>query len=135
MAAVGIVARDSHGMVLGGMAMKIDPPFMAESTEVVAFTHGIRLAIENGWNNVTMEGDAISVVYRLSNQTTNKTHDISTVGLLLNETRSLLVDYPSFKVHYVSREANRVAHTLTQWYRTTIQSGFSWMNLNVLNNL
>ncbi|KAE8676630.1 10 kDa chaperonin-like [Hibiscus syriacus] len=115
MAAIGIVACDSYGMVLGGMTKNIDPPFTAEFTEAAVFTHGIQLKTENGWTNMAIKCDAISVVYRLSNQSTNKTHDISTVGLLLNEARSLLVDSPSFKVHYVCREANRVAHTLAQW--------------------
>ncbi|KAE8708583.1 hypothetical protein F3Y22_tig00110338pilonHSYRG00172 [Hibiscus syriacus] len=61
-AVVGIVARDSHGMVIGGLAKKIDPPFTAESTEAVAFIEGIRMASENGWNNAIIEGDAISIV-------------------------------------------------------------------------
>ncbi|KAE8681947.1 hypothetical protein F3Y22_tig00111280pilonHSYRG00084 [Hibiscus syriacus] len=65
---VGIVARDSYGMVLGGMTRQVELPNMAESTEVYAFTQGIRLAVENGWSNVIIEGDAISVVNRLANR-------------------------------------------------------------------
>ncbi|XP_039008464.1 uncharacterized protein LOC120136527 [Hibiscus syriacus] len=114
-AVMGVVARDSNGMVHGGMAKQIDPPNTTESTKAFAFTQGIRLAIENGWNNVLIKGDAISVVNRLSNRLLNKTQDVSTIRLLLNEARSLLDDSPSFKVHYVYREANRVAHRLAQW--------------------
>ncbi|KAE8708292.1 hypothetical protein F3Y22_tig00110348pilonHSYRG00365 [Hibiscus syriacus] len=110
-AAFGVVARDAHGMVLGGLARKIVPPFTTESTEALVFTEGIRFASENGWNNAIIEGDAISIVYRLSNQS----QDFSTIGLLLNEARRLLTDLPSLKVFYVSRDANRVAHTLAQW--------------------
>ncbi|XP_039037611.1 uncharacterized protein LOC120174957 [Hibiscus syriacus] len=99
LSSVGVVARDAHGIVLGGLAMKIDPPFTTESTEATTFS----------------QCDAISIVYRLSNQTPNKTEDISTVRLLLNEARSLLADFPSFKVLYVSRETNIVVHTLAQW--------------------
>ncbi|KAE8657874.1 hypothetical protein F3Y22_tig00116976pilonHSYRG00014 [Hibiscus syriacus] len=106
-ATVGIMARDSHGMVIGGLAKKIDPPFTAESTEAIAFTEGIRLASKNGWNNAIIEGDAISITYKLSNKVTKKTQDISTIGLLLNEARLILANLPSVKVHYVCREAIR----------------------------
>ncbi|KAE8707155.1 hypothetical protein F3Y22_tig00110387pilonHSYRG00987 [Hibiscus syriacus] len=114
-AVVGIVARDSHRMVIGGLTKKIDHPFSVESTEAVAFTEGILLASENGWNNVIIEGDAISIVYRLSNQVTKNLQDISTIGLLLNEARQILANLHFVKVHYVCREANRVAHSLAQW--------------------
>ncbi|KAE8687139.1 hypothetical protein F3Y22_tig00111022pilonHSYRG00109 [Hibiscus syriacus] len=111
-AAIGVVARDSYGMVIGGLAKKIEPPFSAESSEAAAFTKGIRLASENGWNKVVIEGDAISIVHRLANQVTGKIQDFSTIGLLLNEARQMLVRFPTIKVHYVCREANRVAHSL-----------------------
>ncbi|KAE8681243.1 hypothetical protein F3Y22_tig00111332pilonHSYRG00015 [Hibiscus syriacus] len=114
-AAIGVVARDSHGMVIAGLAKKINPPSSAESAEVAAFTEGIKLAIENGWNRVIIEGDAISIVNRLANKRTEKIQDLSTIGLLLNEARLLLTRAPTIKVHYVCREANRVAHTLAHW--------------------
>ncbi|KAE8666664.1 Protein NRT1/ PTR FAMILY 2.7 [Hibiscus syriacus] len=114
-AAIGVVARDSHGMVIAGLAKKINPPCSAESAEVVAFTEGIKLAFENGWNRVVIEGDAISIVNRLANKRTGKIQDLSTIGLLLNEARLLLVRAPTFKVHYVCRDANRAAHSLVHW--------------------
>ncbi|KAE8667347.1 hypothetical protein F3Y22_tig00112411pilonHSYRG00033 [Hibiscus syriacus] len=114
-ASIGVVARDSQGMVIAGLAKMINPPSSAESAEVAAFTEGIKLAIENGWNRVIIEGDAISIVNRLANKRTGKIQDFSTIGLLLNEARLLLSRAPTFKVHYVSREANRVAHTLAHW--------------------
>ncbi|XP_039051361.1 uncharacterized protein LOC120192691 [Hibiscus syriacus] len=112
-AAIGVVARDAYGMVIGGFSKKIEPPFSAESSEAAAFTEGIRMAFENGWNKVVIEGDAISIVHRLANQVTGKIHDLSTIRLLLNEARQMLVRFLTFKVHYVCREANRVAHSLT----------------------
>ncbi|KAE8735408.1 hypothetical protein F3Y22_tig00000340pilonHSYRG00340 [Hibiscus syriacus] len=75
-AAIGVVARDMHGMVIRGLAKKINHSFMAESTEAEAFSQGIRFAHENGWNNVIIEGDVISIVYRLSNRIFRKTQDI-----------------------------------------------------------
>ncbi|KAE8681614.1 hypothetical protein F3Y22_tig00111311pilonHSYRG00100 [Hibiscus syriacus] len=98
-----------------GVAKKINPLFTSKSTEAAAFTQGIHFAQEIGWHNVIIECDAISIVYRLSNTNSNKTQDISIVRLLLNETRLSLADHPFFKVHYVCREANRVAHSLAQW--------------------
>ncbi|KAE8659845.1 hypothetical protein F3Y22_tig00116962pilonHSYRG01189 [Hibiscus syriacus] len=83
----GSKADLQHQRILKWGAMKINPPFTAESTEVDAFTQGIHFAQENGWNNVIIEGDAISIMYKLSNGNSSKTHDISTIGLLLNEAR------------------------------------------------
>ncbi|KAE8736154.1 hypothetical protein F3Y22_tig00000132pilonHSYRG00024 [Hibiscus syriacus] len=114
-AAIGVVARDSNGMVIAGLAKKINPPCSAESAEVAAFTEGIKLAFENGWNRVVIEGDAISIVNRLANKRTGKIQDLSTIGLLLKEARHMLVRVPTFKVHYVCRDANRAAHSLAHW--------------------
>ncbi|XP_039054990.1 uncharacterized protein LOC120197572 [Hibiscus syriacus] len=85
MSAIGIVARDHNGMVLGGMCRQITPPFMAESTEMEAFTQGLKFTIENGWMDTIIIGDAISIVNRLF----NRREDVSTITLLLNEAQNI----------------------------------------------
>ncbi|XP_039024798.1 uncharacterized protein LOC120157868 [Hibiscus syriacus] len=59
---IGIVAIDHNGMVLGGMRRQITPPFTTESTEVEAFTQGLKFAMENGWMDTIIEGDTIFIV-------------------------------------------------------------------------
>ncbi|XP_039068127.1 uncharacterized protein LOC120214249 [Hibiscus syriacus] len=79
--AIGIVVRDHNGLVLGGMCKPIEQTFTAESAEADAFTQGIKFAVENGWTNATIKGDAITIVSRL----VNHKEDVSTIGLILNE--------------------------------------------------
>ncbi|XP_039020531.1 uncharacterized protein LOC120152374 [Hibiscus syriacus] len=93
--AIRVVARDHHGMVMGGSTQKLEGTHTAESTEAKAFTEGIRMAIENGRENVIIEGDAISIVNRLTNQN----EDLSMLGLLRNEAHALLESSSTFKVH------------------------------------
>ncbi|KAE8670481.1 hypothetical protein F3Y22_tig00112131pilonHSYRG00117 [Hibiscus syriacus] len=66
-AAIGIVACHHHGMVLDGLVIKRDPAQNPKSTEVMAFTYGIRFATENNWDRVIVERDVIPVVNRLAN--------------------------------------------------------------------
>ncbi|XP_039026895.1 uncharacterized protein LOC120160578 [Hibiscus syriacus] len=110
-AAIGVIARDQHGMVIGRVARKLNPPNTSESTEALAFIHRFRFAIENGRQQVLIEGDAISIVDRLA----NRREDISIVGLLLNVVQEYIANNPSFKVLYLNRGANRVAHALATW--------------------
>ncbi|KAK8690964.1 hypothetical protein V6N13_074488 [Hibiscus sabdariffa] len=46
LAAIGVVARDHHGMVHAGIAQQIPGTHMTKSTKACAFLEGISLAIE-----------------------------------------------------------------------------------------
>ncbi|KAL4347122.1 hypothetical protein GQ457_17G001040 [Hibiscus cannabinus] len=72
-----------------------------------AFLAGFSPAIERGWDQVIVEGDAISIV--------NPGLDLSLVGTHLREARCMLTQNSGFKVHYATRSANRVAQTLPHW--------------------
>ncbi|XP_039021249.1 uncharacterized protein LOC120153343 [Hibiscus syriacus] len=47
-ATIGIVARNHHGMVVGGLARKLHSPQNSESAEALAFSLGIHFACERG---------------------------------------------------------------------------------------
>ncbi|XP_038999047.1 uncharacterized protein LOC120124437 [Hibiscus syriacus] len=105
--AFGVVACDSNGMVVGGLARMIDPPRTAESTEAMAFIHGLGFTVGNEWRKAIIERDAISIVNMLANWK----EDISTIGLLLNESQKIIKSNCNLKVFYVNRVAHRVAYS------------------------
>jgi hypothetical protein len=45
-----------------------------------------------------------------------KNYDLSVIGVLLNEIRSICIgSFESFTFHFIPRECNRVAHSLSQF--------------------
>ncbi|KAK8564773.1 hypothetical protein V6N12_058355 [Hibiscus sabdariffa] len=64
--------------------------------------------VERNWLDVVIEGDAISIVNRL----TNPILDLSIVGQHLKEAHSLLRQFPLLQIGSVNRLANKVAHSL-----------------------
>ncbi|XP_038996978.1 uncharacterized protein LOC120121760 [Hibiscus syriacus] len=104
---IEIVARDNHGMVVGGMCWQIPYTFTVGSAKVKAFTQGIKFALEIGWNIAIIEGDTISIINSLTNQS-------DTDGLLLNEARGFLASNNGLK-YFINREVNKVAYNLTQF--------------------
>ncbi|XP_038999271.1 uncharacterized protein LOC120124751 [Hibiscus syriacus] len=107
---LGVVARNSYGLVLGGLCRRILHPCNTEVAEVEAVTRGLKFAIDNGWDNVIIEGDAITIV----NKIVNWKDDVSIIGLLRNETHGMLSSNEGFKLFYVNRKANKTAHSLAQ---------------------
>jgi hypothetical protein len=65
-----------------------------------------------GLNRVVFESDSKNLVSALR----DKKHDLSVIGVLLKEMRSLcIVSFQSFKFQFVSRKFNGVAHSLAQY--------------------
>lgn len=62
---LGVVARDKEGTVFLS-ASKTDWPFISvERAELEAFQWAVDLAIDSGWQNVIVEGDAQTIVRAL----------------------------------------------------------------------
>ncbi|KAE8705661.1 hypothetical protein F3Y22_tig00110419pilonHSYRG00164 [Hibiscus syriacus] len=56
-AAIGVVARDHHGMVMAGLARRLEGTFAVELAEAVAFIVSLEMAQENGWSMIDLEGN------------------------------------------------------------------------------
>ena len=59
---VGVVIRDSNGDVLASCAEKIDQSYKAEDTEAMAALKALTFTHELGFQNVVLEGDALSLI-------------------------------------------------------------------------
>lgn len=110
-ATVGVIARNSHGLVLDARAHRLQGAHSAETAEACAFSVGIKMAIENEWHIAIIEGDAIAIVSKLNAEVLDR----STAATHLTEAHSSLIDHPGLSVVHVGREANRVAHSLAHW--------------------
>ncbi|KAK8715600.1 hypothetical protein V6N13_042930 [Hibiscus sabdariffa] len=84
---------------------------MVETAKAWAFKEGVTMANENKWQHMIIEGDAISIVNRL----TNPGMDLSIPATILMETRQQIQRNLGYKAHYVRRTANGVAHSLAKW--------------------
>ncbi|KAK8660457.1 hypothetical protein V6N13_051383 [Hibiscus sabdariffa] len=110
-AAVGVIARYSHGIMIDGFAFQLRGLHTVESAEMCAFKEGVRMAIENDWTQVVFEGDSATVVSKLDRKELDRSH----TSAHLWSTISKLVDHPGFSFSFVRRAFNRVAHGLAQW--------------------
>jgi ribonuclease HI len=108
----GYIARSDDGDCIGAAAGKlwyIRDPLQAEAEAGLAAVEG---AVAMGLNRVVFESDSKNLVSALR----DKKHDLSVIGVLLKEMRSLcIVSFQSFKFQFVSRKYNGVAHSLAQY--------------------
>ncbi|KAL4354051.1 hypothetical protein GQ457_06G017780 [Hibiscus cannabinus] len=89
-AAIGVIARNSHGMMSDGCAFQFRGYHTADSAEACAFKEGIRMAISNGWSQVMFEGDACNIVAKLE----MRELDRSLAAYHLSSTIKTLINYP-----------------------------------------
>jgi ribonuclease HI len=108
----GICIRDSHGSFVKAYAKRKEgTPEIAEAEAqgVLEALHWLSsMHMEN--NTIELESDCLQVVQAINKQQ----HNNSEFGIIIDMCRSLLVTKNNWKVSYVRRQANRVAHELAQ---------------------
>ncbi|KAK8632247.1 hypothetical protein V6N13_072642 [Hibiscus sabdariffa] len=110
-AAIDVIARNAHGLMVYGCAYQLSGSHTADSAEACAFKEGVLMAVSNGWRQVMFEGDAISIVSKLA----NRELDRSVASSHLASTVVALGDHIGFSFGYVKRAFNRVTHGLAQY--------------------
>ncbi|KAL4332459.1 hypothetical protein GQ457_07G000010 [Hibiscus cannabinus] len=110
--AIGVIARDSSGAVLGGFAKPVPVHGPASTVEDSALFAGLEFAIANAWPSALIESDAAVLVNKLHRPTA----DLSLLGDMLAPSRALLAaNAARLRVGFASRLANIAAHTLASW--------------------
>ncbi|KAK8613114.1 hypothetical protein V6N13_104435 [Hibiscus sabdariffa] len=110
--AIGVIARNSSGAVLGGFAKPVPVHGRASTVEVSALSAGLEFAIANDWPSALVEFDAVVLVNKLRRPTV----DLSLLGDLLAPTRALLdASNGRLRVGFTPRSANTAAHALASW--------------------
>ncbi|KAM0910351.1 hypothetical protein ACQ4PT_014188 [Festuca glaucescens] len=107
-ASIGGVYRDHEGGFVLGYAERIGKA-TSSVAELVALRRGLELALENGWLNISIEGDAKTVVdvvkKRASVRAAEDLRQCEEIAALLP-----LLDDGDMAVSHVRRAGNRVAH-------------------------
>ena len=104
---VGIVARDHMGEVVCGRCSRYDGVMDLESVELLACRDAMLLAREKNIQQVVIETDCQNIKTLWESNMGERT-----VGVyILREMRSLVRFFQGVQLRYVSRSANRVAHS------------------------
>ena len=65
MSSVGVIIRDTNGVVLDSCAEKIGHTYKADETEALATLKALTFTHELGFLNVVLEGDALGLIQAL----------------------------------------------------------------------
>lgn len=107
---LGLVARDSTGKVRATMCNFL--PYLTNPAVAMAFAarQGAIMARDVGYQKLLLDGDAQVIVQALNFSGGCTVNYASLVA----DTREILKDFPSWRVLFVRREGNVVAHHLAQ---------------------
>ncbi|KAK9032564.1 hypothetical protein V6N11_056824 [Hibiscus sabdariffa] len=111
-AGIGIVARDSLGQVIYGLAQHSTGPTEAEFAKHSALLAGLQLALDHGWPRVLVEKDSTHTVNMLG---WSPLSDLSIFGPSLEPIRDILTAHPHIHLWFIPRSVNRIAHMLASW--------------------
>ncbi|KAL4319353.1 hypothetical protein GQ457_18G009190 [Hibiscus cannabinus] len=110
--AIGVLARDSSGAILGGFARPVPVVGPASAVEASTLLTGLEYAIALGWASALVESDAAVSVNKLH----RPTPDLSLLGGLLASSRNLVAaSRGCLLVGFAPRSANSSTHTLASW--------------------
>ncbi|KAL6130968.1 hypothetical protein ACLB2K_069346 [Fragaria x ananassa] len=105
------VIRDSHGQFQACFAARqafISSPL---HIELVAMQKGLHLVHALQLQSVSIESDCLMIVQAVNALAC----DLSSLGVLVHDIRSLVSSIQDYKVVYAPRQANRVAHRLASF--------------------
>ncbi|KAL0375713.1 UNVERIFIED_CONTAM: hypothetical protein Scaly_0688900 [Sesamum calycinum] len=107
---VGIVARNSEGECLAWRTRCVNHTDDAALAEALAAHEAMRLAIQEGWQSVILEGDCKNIISRLN----SNDPDDSVIGPIIDDTRYLKEAIERCRVDFIPRECNSLAHSLAR---------------------
>ncbi|KAK0595025.1 hypothetical protein LWI29_002683 [Acer saccharum] len=107
---VGIVIRNSVGLVMASSSQRISASFSPQVAEAVAIQRGLQFALDSGLTPCRIDSDA-EIVVAWINRAVPLCSDI---GIVLMDIQNLLQLNFCLSVNFVPRKANRVAHVLAK---------------------
>ncbi|KAJ8431091.1 hypothetical protein Cgig2_007507 [Carnegiea gigantea] len=105
---LGVVARDSEGEWLRRLLRKGKVFLGSEVEDALACVYALQRAQRQGFRNVIMEGDCLSLISKLK----KKQHLASEISLLIDDILRLSSHFEFCAFTFVKREGNKVAYTL-----------------------
>ena len=106
-ASLGVIIRDSTGLVIGALSQKIRLPGSVDMVEALATSRAIVFAKELCLQSMVVEGDSLQVIQAIVAARPSKTM----FGHVIAEIHSLVSNVNCSFCHF-KREGNKLAHTL-----------------------
>ncbi|KAL0005365.1 hypothetical protein SO802_012926 [Lithocarpus litseifolius] len=127
-AGLGVVIRDSAGLVIGALSQKIRLPSSVVMVEALAARRAVMFAKEISVFRVVVEGDSLQVIKAVNNSKLS----MSSYGHIIDETRLLSTSFSCCNFVHVQREGNKLAHALRveQFYLQILMCG--WRTFHVI---
>ncbi|XP_061993452.1 uncharacterized protein LOC133711333 [Rosa rugosa] len=88
---LGVVFRDHLGHLRGAMAVPQVGNISPRAVESLALLHGLRFALHVGYLSLEVEGDALTVLNTLHDDS----GDLSSEGHILDEVKQLVLSFTS----------------------------------------
>ncbi|KAL0398046.1 UNVERIFIED_CONTAM: hypothetical protein Scaly_0253000 [Sesamum calycinum] len=107
---LGVLARDSKGVCLAWLSLKLDRGGTAEMAEGFAAREAISLALRRRWKQVILEGDSSTLLHKLG----STDMELSVISPLVADIHSLSSQFESVSFSLVSRVCNSVADLLAR---------------------
>ena len=92
------------------LSEKTSLPFAAIEVEALAARRALKLALETGFQQITLEGDSQILISAL----VNNTHSLSSFGHILKDIQVLASCFSKINYSHVRRHCNTVAHSLAR---------------------
>jgi ribonuclease HI len=122
----GFVVRDDKGEFVAAAAGKLRHLRSALQAETEALVAAVEGAAALSLNRVIFESDSKILVDALN----SSSHELSEIGILLREARSLcVVSFDSFQFKHCSRVCNKIAHTLAKFGSQADEECVGWADI------
>ena len=99
MAGIGVVIRNSGGLVIGALPDRINLPATVDDVEALTCRKAISLALELGVEKTVLEGDSETIIQALNADS----NCVSTFGHIIEDIRALALNFVSFCFSHVKR--------------------------------
>ena len=109
----GAVLRDHPGSFITASTTRMEHVANVFTTEATTLLEGLKLARNTGCSNLVVRSDNITVVDTIK---CNKGYS-RVAASVLDDCRSILLDFGRVNIEHCSRETNYVAHELAKWGR------------------
>jgi ribonuclease HI len=109
-AGIGVIVRDSSGLVMASLSQKVRFPHSVPSIEAWAVKRSIQFVLEIGLTDAKFEGDSQTIVAALNDPKPS----LAPFGLLITDAKVLASKLQSFSFSHVKRQGNQLALALAR---------------------
>ncbi|KAK4407774.1 hypothetical protein Sango_0358400 [Sesamum angolense] len=107
---LGVIARDDQGRCLWWSSKRITRGGNGEIAEAMAVRHGLELGARLGWSSIIIESDCANLISKIM----SPDHDMSFIGPIVADSRTLAASFQLCSFNLVPRYCNTVAHVLAK---------------------